>query len=145
MTIKLFTKEASSFYLYYVKEEKQYQPKMIQTQSTAIKRRNSVHKNLFDPSLYQIPEPPRGSFQNQKKEYNKEFGNHLFGQDLTSLKESFIQLFPSNIQGYLPEIDLRVTIICSIWYVTSSISSNLSKTILRTFNHPCLLYTSRCV
>lgn len=122
-----------------MKEEKQYQTKMIQTQSTAIKRRNSIHKNLFDPSLYQIPEPPRGSFQNQKKEYNKEFSNHIFGQDIINLKESFIRLFPSNIQGYLPEVDLRVTIICSIWYVTSSISSNLSKTILRTFNHPIAL------
>ncbi|AJT94175.1 Sly41p [Saccharomyces cerevisiae YJM1307] len=113
---------------------------MIQTQSTAIKRRNSVHKNLFDPSLYQIPEPPRGGFQHQKKEYSKEtFSNQVFGYDITSLKKRFTQLFPSNIQGYLPEVDLRITIICSIWYVTSSISSNLSKAILRTFNHPIAL------
>lgn len=112
---------------------------MIQTQSTAIKRRNSVHKNLFDPSLYQIPEPPRG-VPTPKKEYSKEtFSNQVFGYDITSLKKRFTQLFPSNIQGYLPEVDLRITIICSIWYVTSSISSNLSKAILRTFNHPIAL------
>lgn len=135
MTIKVFNKEPFVFI-----KEKQYRPNMIQTQSTAIKRRNSVHKNLFDPSLYQIPEPPRGGFQHQKKEYSKEtFSNQVFGYDITSLKKRFTQLFPSNIQGYLPEVDLRITIICSIWYVTSSISSNLSKAILRTFNHPIAL------
>ncbi|CAI4036592.1 hypothetical protein SMKI_15G4400 [Saccharomyces mikatae IFO 1815] len=113
---------------------------MIQTQSSAIKRRNSVHRNLFDPSLYQIPEPPRGSFQHQKNEYSRETSGHrVFEKGYTSFKNSFIQLFPSSIRGYLPEVDLRVTIICFIWYVTSSISSNLSKTILRTFNHPIAL------
>ncbi|CAI4065224.1 hypothetical protein SUVZ_08G3290 [Saccharomyces uvarum] len=113
---------------------------MIQTQSTATKRRNSIHKNLFDPSLYQIPEPPRGVYQHQKKEYTREASsNHIFGQDFTSIKEIFIHLFPHDIQGYLPDVDIRVIVICFIWYVTSSVSSNLSKTILRTFDHPIAL------
>ncbi|EJS41617.1 sly41p [Saccharomyces arboricola H-6] len=113
---------------------------MIQTQSTATKRRNSVHKNLFDPSLYQIPEPPRGSYQHKKKDYSKESpSSNIFGQNFTEVKSRFLELFPGNIQEYLPEVDLRITITCFIWYVTSSMSSNLSKTILRTFNHPIAL------
>ncbi|CAI4052271.1 hypothetical protein SKDZ_15G4430 [Saccharomyces kudriavzevii ZP591] len=110
---------------------------MIQTQSGPTKRRNSVHKNLFDPSLYQMPGLPRGSFQHQKKGYGKE--NHIFRQKFISSKKSFLQQFPNNIQVYLPEIDLRITATCFIWYVMSSISSNVSKTILRAFNHPVAL------
>ncbi|CAR28810.1 hypothetical protein ZYGR_0U01690 [Zygosaccharomyces rouxii] len=54
-------------------------------------------------------------------------------------KQKFVGLFPQDVQRYLPEVDIKVTAICLIWYVTSSVSSNLSKAILKEFTHPVAL------
>lgn len=54
-------------------------------------------------------------------------------------KQKFVSLFPRDVQGYLPDVDIKVTAICLIWYVTSSVSSNLSKAILKEFTHPVAL------
>lgn len=118
---------------------------MIVTQSTTAKRRLSVHKNLFDPSIYKVPEAPKGVFQPQRQVPNPPASNasssksNTSGIDVSYLPKRVVELFPKNIQHYLPEVDVKVTALCLVWYVTSSISSNLSKAILRDFTHPVAL------
>ncbi|AEY98227.1 FAFR543Cp [Eremothecium gossypii FDAG1] len=100
---------------------------MITTQSTvqntASKRRESVHKNVYDHLVLKVPEapvtpPPR-----------------LIDAPLP-WKATAGRIVPASLRKYLPEIDLKVTVTCLVWYVTSSVSSNLSKAILHEFPHP---------
>lgn len=116
---------------------------MITIQSTTTRRRSSVHKNLFDPKLYRTPEPSRDVLVPEKrKRYSRQSfkGTGATVSDLVArLQQGFVKLFPRRVQDYLPEIDIKVIGICLIWYVTSSISSNLSKAILRDFTHPVAL------
>lgn len=106
---------------------------MITTQSTT-HRRLSVHNNAYSNESTQ----PR-------KQHGLLGGPKIFvrGQNPLSrialCKQKFVGLFPRDLQGYLPEVDIKVTTICLIWYVTSSISSNLSKAILKEFTHPVAL------
>ncbi|QLG73574.1 hypothetical protein HG535_0F00840 [Zygotorulaspora mrakii] len=119
---------------------------MITTQSTTTKRRASVHKNLYDPALYRFPEPPLGVFQ-PKKQSIQLSSNEVISEDgddkpsvaIEQVQEKFVSLFPHGIQQHLPEVDGKVTLVCLGWYVISSISSNLSKAILRDFTHPIAL------
>lgn len=118
---------------------------MIITQSTTAKRRLSVHKNLFDPSIYRLPEAPKGVFQplrqvpNQPNSEAAPPETNTSGTNISYLPKKFVELFPKNTQHYLPEVDVKVTVVCLVWYVISSVSSNLSKAILRDFNHPVAL------
>lgn len=116
---------------------------MITTQSTTTKRRLSVHTNLFEPSLYNLPEAPQGTLQSKRQVLPTRPVIFSRGEEPLSravyFKRKFVNLFPKDVQGYLPEVDVQVTLICLVWYVTSSISSNLSKAILRDFTHPVAL------
>ncbi|AQZ12790.1 SLY41 (YOR307C) [Zygosaccharomyces parabailii] len=116
---------------------------MITTQSTTAKRRLSVHNNLFDPALYKLPQAPQGTFQPRKQALPARPAIFARGEEplcrASYFKQKFVNLFPKDVQGYLPEVDIKITSICLVWYVTSSISSNLSKTILRDFTHPVAL------
>lgn len=115
---------------------------MIATQSTTTRRRSSVHKNLFDPKLYRDLGPPREVFEAKKNKHNKPFfkgTGAAFSIVLAKVQSRFVKLFPQSIQHYLPEVDIKVIVTCLIWYVTSSISSNVSKAILRDFKHPVAL------
>lgn len=114
---------------------------MITIQSTTTRRRSSVHKNLFDPKLYRPVEPELA-----KPEKGKKYSKPAFKRTRTTisgvvarLQDRFVELFPKSVQDYLPEVDIKVIAICLIWYVTSSISSNVSKAILREFTHPVAL------
>lgn len=113
-------------------------------QSTTTKRRTSIHKNLYDPSLYRFPEPSVGakkqfiSVSPEIATFEAETGN-AFSRGVTQLQEKFVNLFPRTLQEYLPEVDGKVTLVCLAWYVISSVSSNLSKSILREFTHPIAL------
>lgn len=106
---------------------------MITTQS-ATHRRLSVHSNLHDQEST-LPKKTEGLLGRPKLVANGEtpLSRGAF------FKQKVVALFPRDIQGYLPEVDIKVTAICLIWYVTSSISSNLSKGILKEFTHPVAL------
>lgn len=109
---------------------------MITTQSatrnTNTKRRASIHTNLFDPNLYQVPVPPQRYRQPQTI-------HPPVTSQKKNLKETLAALLPENIKEYLPDVDFRVTVLCLVWYVTSSVSSNLTKAILHNFPHPIAL------
>lgn len=116
---------------------------MITTQSTTTRRRSSVHQNLFDPKLYRTSEPAAEISEKESKDkYAKPLFSGLSSRifDFTAnFQKKFVKLFPQSVQDYLPEVDFKVTAVCLTWYVTSSISSNVSKAILRDFTHPVAL------
>ncbi|AGO10962.1 AaceriAFR543Cp [[Ashbya] aceris (nom. inval.)] len=100
---------------------------MITTQSTvqntASKRRESVPKNVYEHLVLKLPEAPAT------------FSPKVI--DTPPLwKATLGRIVPASLRRYLPEVDVKVTLICLVWYVTSSVSSNLSKAILREFPHP---------
>ncbi|QLL34741.1 hypothetical protein HG536_0H01160 [Torulaspora globosa] len=116
---------------------------MITVQSTTTRRRSSVHQNLFDPKLYRTCEPAKEvSEKEEKDKYAQPSLSQIVGkvsEIAVLLQKEFVRLFPRSVQDYLPEVDLKVTLVCLTWYVTSSISSNVSKAILRDFTHPVAL------
>lgn len=114
---------------------------MITVQSTTTRRRSSVHQNLFDPKLYRS-EVGKESEKEEKDKYAQPSILQIVrkvAEIVVRFKEEFVRLFPRSVQDYLPEVDLKVTLMCLTWYVTSSVSSNVSKAILRDFTHPVAL------
>lgn len=106
---------------------------MITTQSTTY-RRLSVHNNVYGNETTQLRK--QEGLLDRPKLSLKDQGSL---SRITRFKQKFVGLFPRDVQGYLPDVDIKVTAICLIWYVTSSISSNLSKGILKEFTHPVAL------
>lgn len=118
---------------------------MITVQSTTTRRRSSVHQNLFDPKLYRTSttEVTRNVFEKERKDKYAKPSFSQVGRKISDLsvrlQQEFVKLFPRSVQDYLPEVDLKVTSVCLTWYIASSISSNVSKAILRDFTHPVAL------
>ncbi|CCD24873.1 Sly41p NDAI_0E00570 [Naumovozyma dairenensis CBS 421] len=123
------------------------------TESITTKRRGSIHKNLYDDSLFQLPNAndiskmglyneyrniPRHinhnhhRYRSQKTTTSRSYRNGLFNIEIPDLKSI-------KARQFIPEIDIKITILCLAWYITSSISSNLSKAILKGFKHPVAL------
>lgn len=109
------------------------------TQSTTTKRRNSVHTNLFDPKLYQVPTLPQGYHKSPNSAPRSSIPEKPIAGNENLLQQKVDHLIPEQLRGYLPVVNARVTSLCCVWYITSSISSNLSKAILSTFPHPVAL------
>ncbi|QLQ81858.1 hypothetical protein HG537_0G01120 [Torulaspora globosa] len=112
---------------------------MITVQSTTTRRRSSVHQNLFDPKLYRTSEFGQDVTEKEEKDKYAQSSLGKVYEIVIGLQKEFVKLFPRSVQDYLPEVDFKVTLICLTWYVTSSISSNVSKAILRDFTHPVAL------
>ncbi|SCV05051.1 LANO_0G17392g1_1 [Lachancea nothofagi CBS 11611] len=111
------------------------------TQSTTTKRRNSIHTNLFDPKLYQVPPLPQG-YHNSPSPSLLDYTiqeEPRTAQHEQKVKGKLVLYVPENLKAHLPAVNLRITLLCCVWYVTSSISSNLSKAILSDFPHPVAL------
>lgn len=106
---------------------------IVTAKSVASKRRPSVHKALSEALVYEAQPMPNDSYQLLKQPIN--FNQYRRLQD-RSWKQRIVESFPENVQEYLPEINVKISILCIVWYTTSSISSNLSKTILSQFPHP---------
>lgn len=111
--------------------------------SVTKKRRGSVHKNLFDSNLYSIPQEPNSSYRERKAEKlrNTQLSHGSVSSQLRDLWSSIVSYIPREYQNqydkdFWPEVDMRIIILCLLWYITSSISSNLAKAILRRFTHP---------
>ncbi|SCU91594.1 LAME_0E13102g1_1 [Lachancea meyersii CBS 8951] len=104
------------------------------TQSTTTKRRNSLHTNLFDPQLFQVPSAPQG--------YRRSL-SPLDPPRSTLVQRGALQKLsshvPQKVKDCLPDVNIKVMALCCVWYVTSSVSSNLSKAILSGFPHPVAL------
>ncbi|SMN20514.1 similar to Saccharomyces cerevisiae YOR307C SLY41 Protein involved in ER-to-Golgi transport [Maudiozyma saulgeensis] len=115
--------------------------------SVTKKRRGSTHKNLFDSDLYSIPNEPNSLYQQRKAEKlrNTHYQSHgSVSSQLADLWKSLISFVPKEYtnqydKDFWPEINTKVVILCFLWYVTSSISSNLAKAILKRFTHPVAL------
>ncbi|SCU84954.1 LAMI_0C09560g1_1 [Lachancea mirantina] len=116
------------------------------TQSTTTKRRGSVHTNLYDSQQFPMLKLSRsfvgsglsddGFAENLLEKTDERQSPPEKGLEL---REKLVALFPPHVKEYLPEINVRVTGLCCLWYVTSSVSSNLSKAILSGFPHPVAL------
>lgn len=112
--------------------------------SVTKKRRSSVHKNLFDSNLYSIPNRPNSVYQERKaqKLLNAQHGSNLSAWD--QVKQSWnglLDIIPNEYKNqykkdFWPEIDTKVALLCIVWYISSSTSSNLAKSILKRFVHP---------
>ncbi|AMD20231.1 HDL513Wp [Eremothecium sinecaudum] len=109
---------------------------MITTQSTVqnttSKLRGSIHKNLYEPTFHNIPNESQDSIPSKVQ----------FSQGSNTLLKSkgdVLNFLPDSLTKLLPEVNIKVTLLCLFWYVTSSISSNISKAILREFPHPVAL------
>lgn len=121
---------------------------MISTQLNTARRRSSVHRSYFDQGDYvlkgtvddisqSVSQPSHQHFQYESYEkYLKKNSNSITTKDQ---KKWDPRLFYRDIQEYLPDVNYKVTGLCLFWYVTSSISGNLSKTILKNFSHPVAL------
>ena len=128
---------------------------MIQTQHiTTTKRRGSLHKNLFDPEVVNIPSPKSYNYAG-KREYRgssarngllytinprEQFLSSLIGEEQWEyLHESFTSGLAYIQQTLSSRSKLQIPLLCLVWYVVSSISSNLCRTILKGFPHPVAL------
>ncbi|SCV99453.1 LAFE_0A03510g1_1 [Lachancea fermentati] len=106
-------------------------------QSTTTKRRGSIHQKNLEPYATQNQIP---TLQAANTFVNGNTAPSIVNsRPLESFQARFVSLFPEQIQRYLPEVNLKVTALCYIWYITSSVSSNLSKGILGNFPHPVAL------
>ncbi|GMM58568.1 Sly41 protein [Maudiozyma humilis] len=119
--------------------------------TVAKKRRNSEHKNLFDPNLYSLPSDPNGNYESRKAEKIRAHTQLQHGkggsirQQFQVLWQSARQVIPPELHGacqnvyeqdFWPTVDLKVAVLCLMWYISSSVSNNLAKSILRKFPHP---------
>lgn len=137
---------------------------MIQTQhitATTTKRRGSIHKNLFDPSVLDLKKtaPQQSNFQSSKYQHAQRkihsstrngllFTSQQF-QDFLSryLSKEQVQTVSNGVNSFveytqktiLGRKDIGIPVLCLAWYVVSSISSNLCKTILKGFPYPVAL------
>ncbi|CCH59127.1 hypothetical protein TBLA_0B02850 [Henningerozyma blattae CBS 6284] len=117
---------------------------MIST-TTQASQRHTLHTNLFDSSLYQVSEPPKGVFKPSRLQYNSKprpnikSNRELLNDYIIKLKSKISSLLSDDMKKYMPDLDLDVTVLCLFWYVLSSISSNLTKAVLRRFPHPVAL------
>lgn len=109
------------------------------TQSTTTKRRNSVHTNLFDPKLYQVPALPQGYNKVPNGAASSPISERFASHTENKVPAKASLFIPKKLRKHLPEVNARVTSLCGVWYVTSSISSNLSKAILSDFPYPVAL------
>jgi len=115
--------------------------------SVTKKRRGSTHKNLFDSDLYSIPNEPNSLYQQRKAEKLRNTHYQSHGSVSSQLADLWTSLTSCISKEYTnqydkdfwPEINMKVVVLCFLWYVTSSISSNLAKTILKKFTHPVAL------
>lgn len=107
---------------------------IVTAKSVTSKRRPSINKLGSEASFsVQAQKVSQESFRGHK--HTNSFNEVRRLQNRT-WKQKIVELFPQNAQEYLPEINIHVSILCVIWYMTSSISSNLSKAILSQFPHP---------
>lgn len=109
--------------------------------STVASQRHPVHTNLFDPNLYKVADTPKGAFKPQRQHPNfgkqgEHSNRHSLNSTFDEVKGSIYSTIPDNMRQHLPELDVKITILCLLWYVLSSISSNLTKAVLRRFPHP---------
>ncbi|CCF57802.1 hypothetical protein KAFR_0D01560 [Kazachstania africana CBS 2517] len=111
------------------------------TNAYTIKRRKSIHKNLDDPFLYQIPSPSSSKYHPKDGRQLRDINDFdAFITKLDSIKNELLQNVQSRFfEGAWSGIDYKITVLCLLWYITSSISSNLSKLILYSFPHPVAL------
>ncbi|KAL3234817.1 putative transporter SLY41 [Nakaseomyces bracarensis] len=138
---------------------------MIQTQhitTTTTKRRGSIHKNLFDPSILDLKKTTATQDNAQYNKYKQTQRNSLNqssrnGLLFTSqqfkdflsyyLSEEQVQTVSNTLFSAIEYIqktvlgrkDIGIPVLCLTWYVVSSISSNLCKTILKGFPYPVAL------
>ncbi|CCC68169.1 hypothetical protein NCAS_0B00850 [Naumovozyma castellii] len=111
------------------------------TYNTTTKRRNSVHKNLYDQSLFQIPATQKRP-DYEIRHYGLDSRNSALQkiqENCIAAKEVLLGYMSKDIQDHLPDVDFKMSLLCLMWYVVSSISSNMSKSILRKFMHPVAL------
>ena len=120
--------------------------------TVAKKRRNSEHKNLFDPNLYSLPSDPNGRYESRKADkirahtkLHGDGGSGSIRRQFEMLWHSAKQVIPPELQGacqnvyeqdFWPVVDVKIAVLCLLWYISSSVSNNLAKSILRRFPHP---------
>ncbi|CEP62302.1 Sly41p LALA0_S05e02498g [Lachancea lanzarotensis] len=109
------------------------------TQNTTTKRRNSLHTNLFDPQLFQVPGAPVQLQPQAHFRTPSSVEAHRSGPVQHGAFAKLASSVPEDVRGYLPVVNVKITALCCVWYVTSSVSSNLSKAILSDFPHPVAL------
>lgn len=134
---------------------------MIQTQhitTSTTKRRGSIHKNLFDPTVLDLKKTStQQTFQTHRYQHvqrNSSSRNGLLMtseqfQDLLSkyLSREHVRTISNTVSSVFEHTqrtiqgrkDIGIPVLCLSWYVVSSISSNLCKTILRGFPYPVAL------
>lgn len=113
-----------------------------ETNGITSRRRGSVHKNLFDPTLYEIPREPKGMYQPARvgRRSNTTRRDDSIMDILIKTKNKIITAIPAEYKTeLLPDVNMKITSLCLIWYVSSSVSSNLSKKILHEYPHPIAL------
>ncbi|SCU90014.1 LADA_0F01266g1_1 [Lachancea dasiensis] len=109
-------------------------------QSTTTKRRSSFTTNLFDPKLYQAPPLPQSGVRSSSPFVSPSLSKKSnTASQRQRAQEGLASHLPEHLREYLPIVNVKVTALCGVWYVTSSLSSNLSKAILSDFPHPVAL------
>ncbi|CAG98177.1 Sly41p [Kluyveromyces lactis] len=107
---------------------------IVTSKSVTSKRRPSINKTFSDVNFVnQVQIPFQENYRSHKHSTSFNEVRRLQNQ---TWKEQFVNLFPKDVQEYLPEVNVHISILCLIWYMTSSVSSNLSKAILSRFPHP---------
>ncbi|KAL6942190.1 hypothetical protein ACO0QE_003356 [Hanseniaspora vineae] len=75
---------------------------------------------------------PSGIFASSPEKFDTSYTHQVAVNKFTGAYDTFIK-------RYVPDMDSSIIIICTVWYICSSTSSNLTKHILKEFPHPIAL------